>query len=234
MAKNATKGNELSKGVYEVYLGHVKSFILVADDGSLILVDAGMSEGDGKKIIGYINSIGKSVKDVKYILLTHSHLDHIGGVAYIQQLSGAKVGIHEDGIRFVNGEAGLRMPVGHDVRGLLMMNFMKVASGLFKLKPFKPEFLLKEGVFPADFHLNAKIIETPGHTSDSISISLADSKTLIVGDLLRGDKNSLIAPAFYEDYLGLLNSVKKVKELSPDLICVSHGKNHPVSAIKVM
>ena len=44
MAKNATKGNELSKGVYEVYLGHVKSFILVADDGSLILVDDGTTK----------------------------------------------------------------------------------------------------------------------------------------------------------------------------------------------
>ena len=47
-----------------------------------------------------------------------------------------------------------------------------------------------------------------------------------MGDLLKGSDKRLEAPPFFEDYISLINSVKKIKELKPDLICVSHGKDH--------
>jgi glyoxylase-like metal-dependent hydrolase (beta-lactamase superfamily II) len=102
-----------------------------------------------------------------------------------------------------------------------------------KPKYVKPDMKLKEGIFPKELGINAKIIETPGHTKDSISIYLVDSKIVIVGDLLQGTDKRLETPPFFEDYVSLINSINRIKELTPDLICVSHGKDHNVNDIFV-
>ncbi|MCL4400645.1 MBL fold metallo-hydrolase, partial [Candidatus Parvarchaeota archaeon] len=86
--ENRPLGQKINQSLHEIYLGSVKVFLLEAMDGSLILVDTGMPNSQ-QKIVSYINSIGKSVSDVKYILLTHAHIDHMGSAADIKKLSNA-------------------------------------------------------------------------------------------------------------------------------------------------
>ncbi len=228
-------GKQINSELHEIYLGYVKAFLIVpsaSNTKDLILVDTGLP-GKGKDaIIRYIDSIGHSIEDVKYIILTHAHMDHFGNAYDLQKLSGAHIGIKEEGIKYVNGEAGLLYPVAHDFKNKMMVNFIKVIGRFSKPKYIKPDMVLKEGDFPEAMGVNARILETPGHTADSISIYLKDSKTILVGDLLFG-KDGLRAPVFYEDYASLLNSVKKVKDANPDLVCVSHGKNYPLSELKI-
>ncbi|MCL5101690.1 MAG: MBL fold metallo-hydrolase [Candidatus Parvarchaeota archaeon] len=231
--ENRPLGQKINQSLHEIYLGSVKVFLLEAMDGSLILVDTGMPNSQ-QKIVSYINSIGKSVSDVKYILLTHAHIDHMGSAADIKKLSNAMLGINERGIGFVDGSSGLEFPDASKAKNLKTRIMLKIAKrfvGAKKPKFVKPDMILKEGIFPKHMHLNARVLETPGHTQDSISIYLADSKTVIVGDLMFGNTDKLIAPKFYDDYIALLGSVKKIRDLNPDLICVSHGKNHNVSDI---
>ena len=225
-------GRMINPSLHEIYLGYVNAFLMVASDGSLILVDSGMPNSHDK-IIKYINSIGKSVNDLKFILLTHSHLDHIGSVYYLKKMTNAKVAINNEGIKYVDGSAGLRIPKARDLKGRLLVFLIRMSRNFMKPKFFKPEMVLKEGAFPKEFNLNARIIETPGHTNDSISIYMEDSKTLICGDLFDGTSGGLNLPEFFEDYIGWLNSAKKIKELNPDLICVGHGKNYSANEIKV-
>lgn len=230
-------GQKINSNLHEIYLGNVKAFLIEATDGSLVLIDTGMPKSSAK-IINYINSIGKSINDLKYILLTHAHIDHFGSASDLKKLSGAMLGINDKGVGFIDGTDGLLLPVAKnskDFKSKMMVYVLRFvsASKLIKPKFVKPDMILKEGVFPESMHVNAKILETPGHTSDSISVYLPDSKIVIVGDMLRGSADSLNSPHFFEDYIALLNSVKKVKDLNPDLICVSHGKNHNVSDLKL-
>lgn len=231
--ENKTLGQRINPSLHEIYLGRVKAFLLEASDGSLILIDTGLPNSQ-QKIISYINSIGKSITDVKYILLTHAHVDHFGSAADLKKMSNALLGVNEKGIKFVDGTAGVQLPSTRKIKSFkrrMLFAFMKMmmAFGAMKPKYVKPDMVLKEGVFPEQMHINAKILETPGHTPDSISIYLPDSKTVIVGDLLFGNPDKLILHPLYDDYIALLNSVKKIRDLNPDLICVSHGKNHNVS-----
>jgi glyoxylase-like metal-dependent hydrolase (beta-lactamase superfamily II) len=230
--ENSIIGQKINQSLHEIYLGRVKAFLLEASDGSLVLLDTGMPNSQAT-IIKYLNTIGKSVSDIKYILLTHSHIDHFGSASELKKLSNAMVGINEKGIKYVDGSSGIKLPVV-DKKGLgmrFLLSLMKLTLHIRKPKFFKPDMVLKEGVFPEQIHINAKILETPGHTEDSISIYLPDSKTVIVGDLLFGKPDKLVLPTFYDDYIALLNSIKRIKDLEPDLICVSHGKNHNVSDI---
>lgn len=229
--ENKTFGQRINQSLHEIYLGHVKAFLLEASDGSLILIDTGMPNSQ-QRIISYVNGLGKSVTDIKYVLLTHAHMDHMGSAADLKKLSNAMLGVNEKGISFVDGSSGVELPDAAKVKDLkskLMLIIGKIFMKAKKPKFIKPDMVLKEGVFPEQMHINAKILETPGHTADSISIYLPDSKTVIVGDLLSGTPDKLVAPPFYDDYIALLSSVKKIRDLSPDLICVSHGKNHNVS-----
>lgn len=226
-------GKRINKQLHEIDLGYVKAFLIETSNNDLILVDTGMPGKPKDMIIKYITSIGRQITDVKYILLTHAHLDHFGNAYDLQRLTNAHIGINQLGIQYVNGEKGLLLPVGHDFRSKMFVNFIKIMSKFSKPKFIKPDMVLKEGEFPDEFGVKAKIVETPGHTLDSISIFLEDSKVVLVGDLLFGDKDGLKLPVFYEDYTKLLDSVKKIKDLNADLICVSHGKDYPPSEIKV-
>ena len=229
-------GVKLGSNVHEIDLGRVKTFLVETKDGKLILIDTGLPKSE-KKIIKYINSIGKSVSDVKYIFLTHAHIDHFGSAYAMQKLTSAHVGIHNNGIKFINGESGLLLPrpkQPSSAQTKFMMSFMKFFLALNKPKFLKPDMALKEGVMPADMGVDLKILETPGHTSDSISVYLPESKVVIIGDMLYGGPSKLVIPRFFEDYVTLLNSINKIKSLGQDVtVCVSHGKDHTVADIEI-
>ena len=63
-------------------------YILVDADG-LTVIDTGLPRSE-KKILAYVAGLGRSAGDVKRIILTHSDLDHVGGLAALQKATGAR------------------------------------------------------------------------------------------------------------------------------------------------
>jgi len=51
----------------------------IIDDDKLTLIDTGMPN-NSDKILAYIKQMGKKPEDVKTIIITHSHIDHIGSL----------------------------------------------------------------------------------------------------------------------------------------------------------
>lgn len=66
------------------------SSVLVASKRGLILLD-GATEAAGPLIAANIQALGFELREVKYILSTHEHSDHAGGIAYLQRVTGATV-----------------------------------------------------------------------------------------------------------------------------------------------
>lgn len=66
------------------------SSILITDPAGDILIDGG-TEADADYIADNIRSLGFRLTDVKYILNSHEHYDHVGGIAKLQKLTGAMV-----------------------------------------------------------------------------------------------------------------------------------------------
>lgn len=118
--------------------------------------------GDADDILKKIN---KNVLDVKYIILTHGHGDHIGAVREIKEKTGGKILIHsKDEALLKDAEKNLSsLMSGPDVS-------------------LTADRLLNDGDIVDVGELELKIIHTPGHTPGGISIKVED--VLITGDTL--------------------------------------------------
>ena len=66
------------------------SAVLIASDEGLILIDGALPQSV-PQIADHIRALGHDPRDIKFILNSHAHFDHAGGLAQLQRLSGAKV-----------------------------------------------------------------------------------------------------------------------------------------------
>ena len=64
------------------------SSILIAGEEGHVLIDGGTEQG-AELIADNIRQLGFRLGDIKYLLISHEHHDHVGGIARLQQLTGA-------------------------------------------------------------------------------------------------------------------------------------------------
>ena len=124
-----------------------------------LVIDPG---GDAHEIIKAISDSGL---DIKIIVLTHGHSDHIAALYDIQDQTGAEVAIHTADAQFLQG------------RGSFSMMF-----GISYKTPDPPNRLLKEGDIIDIGDLHFSVLHTPGHTPGSICL-LSENK-VFTGDTL--------------------------------------------------
>lgn len=133
-------------------------------NGEAIVVDPGDDAGKIQEILQKHNLT------VKRIVLTHAHIDHIGGVAELVSKTGAPVYLNFD-----------------DLPILDQLDWQAGWLGVPAPKRFKIDAPLREGdIFRlgvTQFH----VLHTPGHTPGSVSLWIPQEKKLISGDTLFRD-----------------------------------------------
>lgn len=72
---------------------HGVNFYLIEDDDGLVLIDAGLP-GHREQLSGLLADLGRSLADVRAVLLTHGHLDHTG-LAHTLQQAGADIWVQQ-------------------------------------------------------------------------------------------------------------------------------------------
>ena len=92
--------------LYYVGVGYVSSWLLTTNQG-LILIDT-LEDRYVDRLLDNIRKVGFDPKDVKYVLITHGHYDHVGGVARIQEMYGARVVMMEGDFNLFNGIGGAK------------------------------------------------------------------------------------------------------------------------------
>jgi metallo-beta-lactamase class B len=65
----------------------ISSILIVGDEGN-VLIDGG-TEAGADLIAANIHALGFKLKDIRYLLMSHEHFDHVGGIAKLQKLTGA-------------------------------------------------------------------------------------------------------------------------------------------------
>ena len=153
--------------VYYVGPGAV-SVWLVPTSAGLILFDTAQ-EPYVDYVIDNIRKVGFDPKNIKYILLTHGHLDHFGGANKIKALSGARVALTEGDWNFMEQQAKARPPKPGD-------------------EPPARDMVIKEGDTITLGDTKVKVYVLPGHTpaSPAYEFTVYDNKKPYKGFVFGG------------------------------------------------
>ncbi len=193
---------------------------LIIDPDGLTLIDAGLP-GSHKKILGYIAGLGRSPSDLKRIIITHSDMDHVGGLSAIKKSSGARIyasAIESDAMS--KGSSSRKVKPRNFFRKLLMSG----AGRFMRAVPIQADEILSEGqVLPVLGGL--RVVETPGHTPGHISFFSPSTGILFTGDSIVAREGGLVRSlqALTWDEAKADESARKQAALGARIVCSGHG-----------
>jgi glyoxylase-like metal-dependent hydrolase (beta-lactamase superfamily II) len=126
-----------------------------------IVIDPGDEVG---RIHSRLTSLGLKLKQ---ILVTHAHIDHVGGALRLKRLTGAPILLNED-----------------DLPLLKMMEKQAEWLGVATPETAPPDESLSDGQRVGLDSYPAQVLHTPGHTQGSVCLHFAPLKMVIAGDTL--------------------------------------------------
>lgn len=147
------------------------------------LTKASMVVDPGDEPERIMQAVSESRLDVKYIVCTHAHFDHVGAVAFIKKRTGAEIVIHEDELELYRGARDQAVFFGYELEPLP-----------------EPDIMVKDGSKIKIGNLSFSVLHTPGHSPGSMSIFgegiILTGDTLFAGsvgrtDFYGGDMNKL-------------------------------------------
>ena len=178
----------------------------MASAGEGIVIDPG---GNSSEIQRMIDDSGL---DIKIIILTHGHSDHIAALYEIQAHTGADVAIHIEDADFLEGHGSYSSQFGISYK-----------------TPHPPDQLLREGDTLDIKGMSFKVIHTPGHTPGSISL-LMDFGVFTGDTIFRRGIGTTLMPGSSRPQL--IESIKKKLMVLPDetVIYPGHGRETTIGA----
>jgi glyoxylase-like metal-dependent hydrolase (beta-lactamase superfamily II) len=200
------------------YLFGANSYLLKTDAG-YHLIDTGIAKKRGQ-LEKQLEEAGCRLGDLKLIIITHGHLDHMGNAAYLKDRCGAKVAMHRGDLKMVEtGDMFADAGGGATIR---LVGFLMKALGLSDYEKFTPDIYVEDGQDLSPFGLKAIVMHTPGHSNGSISV-LTEEGDLFCGDLFNNSGKPVRA-SLVQDAGQLEASVQKVKALGDVKVYPGHGK----------
>ncbi len=187
-----------------------RSYLIVERD-QLALIDTGPPMS-ARRVIQYVESIGRRPQEIELVLMTHGHPDHVGGARAIVKRTGALVFAHardthvkrRSGIRYL-GAGGIlaRVPLVRSTQAHVPVEHGQVTNLLGGLR----------------------VLHTPGHTPGSVCYLLEREGLLFSGDTLFSDgervSRSVPFPGYNrDDYVA---SLRALAEMDFGVLCGGHG-----------
>lgn len=209
----ASDKKEIEKlpGLYKVagYGGDVSAVYCVLTPEP-VLIDCGSRVG-WNQLVGNLKLLGFSPGDVRWVIATHGHWDHMDAMALFQKdFPSVKFAIHAGDAQFVINDDRV----------------FSCAEPLYKgveSAPVKVDRILLDGDTVTVGDAAFRIVHTPGHTPGSVVVvtEIAGKKVAFSGDSV-GGFYSLLNRSSTIDWQ---NSLKKILALDLDWLCTGHGKD---------
>ncbi len=175
-------------------VGHVNGYALHADDG-ILLIDTGWAVPESLQTLQEsLRQIGSSPADVRTVLLTHIHADHVGSAGWFQREVGAWVGMHENDadqftLRYALHESLAKATwawareanIPKDIRPLALQ---RIGNAQARVADCRPDRLLSDGQVITHGPFELVVFHTPPHTSGHLCFYERSTRTLFSGDMV--------------------------------------------------
>ena len=158
--------------------------------------------------------------NVKLIVLTHGHFDHIGNAAYFAELYDARIAMSADDAGLSENKR-IRRTYAMGIRGMVLKKATEMPLEVIP-EPFKADIFLEDGMaLGEEFGIeNCTAVSLEGHTKGSFGI--LHGNDLYVGDAAMNFVSPSF-PAICESPVRARKALEKIKAISPERIFFGHG-----------
>jgi len=217
--------------IYTIPLGFDHCYIL--QDKGTVMVDGG-SPKTVKQFRKTIEEIHLNPKDIKLMILTHGHWDHIGSAKEIKDLTGAKIALHEKEKEWLE-KSQKPMPPGVTLWGHIFGGIIRTFLPFIHIPSTKVDLVLgDESMSLSEYGIPGRVIPTPGHSSGSVSV-LLETGEAFVGDLAMNKFPLRLSPGppiFAEDWETLKKSWQILLDQGAKTVYPAHGEPFSVDIIR--
>jgi glyoxylase-like metal-dependent hydrolase (beta-lactamase superfamily II) len=219
---------QLAPSLHRLGSGIVASY-LVADAGGVTIIDAGLPGfwGDLPKELA---AMGRSLDDVRGVVLTHGDTDHVGFAERLRRERGVPVFVHEADAARARFE--VRKPSSGwgpiKIGSLLGFLWYSGLRGGLRVPPLTDVQTFQDGA-TLDLPGAPRVIHMPGHTPGSAAIHMPSVDAVFVGDtmttrnVLTGEVGPRPAP-FTLDPAGAMSSLGRLEGVEAHWLLPGHGE----------
>ena len=217
---------KLAPGLHRVGTDIVACYLVDAADG-VLLIDAGIA-GQYPELIEELAAMGRTVSDVRGIVLTHGDEDHIGFAERLRVSAAIPVWVHEADAGRARGEGKPATGWGR-VRLGAVLGFLWYAA---RHGGLKTQYLTHVETFAdgavLDLPGSPRIIGLPGHSPGSVAVHVPAVDAVFVGDALttRNVLTGALGPApapFTDEPERAAESMRRLAQVDARWVLPGHG-----------
>jgi glyoxylase-like metal-dependent hydrolase (beta-lactamase superfamily II) len=177
---------DVAERVHRIEDAFTNWYIIEAQDG-LTIVDAGVP-GSWRSLLDALGQLGRPIGDVRALVLTHGHFDHVGFAERLRRTHGVPVYVHTDDVPLTQHPWRYDHQRARTPYLLTQIRALPIVATLLRHRAFWPSPIAAvvryddAGVLPVPGA--PVIVPTPGHTLGHCALHLPDRDVLIAGDAL--------------------------------------------------
>lgn len=198
----------------------------IIDADGVTVIDAGLTSAAGK-ILSQLQAAGYAPQQVKRILITHAHIDHIGGLPALHRATGARVIVGALDRAVTEGQAPVPRP-DRGTPGLSPISRLMLLGAASTLPGTPVDHVVNDGDLLPDIMADAgglMAVHTPGHSAGHMTYWNAARRIAFVGDTMMNVPPRVRLPigAFTPDMAANIRSIQRIAALEPAIVCFGHG-----------
>ncbi len=220
---------KIAPSIHRIGEKSIVNAYLIEEAGEVTIIDAGVP-GYYDDFPRELAAMGRTVSDVRALVLTHGHSDHIGFASRLHADHGTPVWVHELDAALARGDAPNPSKGFGPIKLAPLLGFLWFAlrNGGLKTAQVQEVASFGDGA-TLDVPGSPQVILVPGHTPGSAALHVPSLDALFVGDALAtyavttGQKGPQVAP-FTANAEEAVESLDRIADIPAGLVLPGHGE----------